>query len=65
VGFEPKVPVFERAKLVHGLDPAATVIDILSLEDIHSETRFFRLGGLNVRVTTLLCKKITVAKSKK
>jgi hypothetical protein len=26
VGFEPKIPVFERAKTVHALDRAATVI---------------------------------------
>jgi hypothetical protein len=29
VGFEPKIPVFERAKTVHVLDSAATVIDNL------------------------------------
>jgi hypothetical protein len=26
VGFEPKIPVFERPKTVHALDRAATVI---------------------------------------
>jgi hypothetical protein len=26
VGFEPKIPAFERAKTVHALDRAATVI---------------------------------------
>jgi hypothetical protein len=26
VGFEPMIPVFERAKIVHALDRAATVI---------------------------------------
>jgi hypothetical protein len=26
VGFEPTIPVFERAKIVHALDRAATVI---------------------------------------
>jgi hypothetical protein len=26
VGFEPTIPVFERAKTVHALDRAATVI---------------------------------------
>jgi hypothetical protein len=26
VGFEPRIPVFERAKTVHALDRAATVI---------------------------------------
>jgi hypothetical protein len=28
VGFEPMIPVFERAKTVHDLDRAATVIAI-------------------------------------
>jgi FAD synthase len=27
VGFEPTIPAFERAKAVHALDRAATVID--------------------------------------
>jgi hypothetical protein len=27
VGFEPTIPVFERAKMVHDLDRAATGID--------------------------------------
>jgi hypothetical protein len=27
VGFEPTIPEFERAKTVHALDRAATVID--------------------------------------
>jgi hypothetical protein len=27
VGFEPTIPVFERAKTVHDLDRAAAVID--------------------------------------
>jgi hypothetical protein len=30
VGFEPTIPVFERAKTVHALDRASTVIGILS-----------------------------------
>jgi hypothetical protein len=29
VGFQPTTPVFERAKTVHVLDRAATVIDVL------------------------------------
>jgi hypothetical protein len=28
VGFEPMIPVFERAKAVHALERAATVIEI-------------------------------------
>jgi hypothetical protein len=31
VGFESSTPVFERAKTVHALDRAATVIDLLQL----------------------------------
>jgi hypothetical protein len=31
VGFEPKIPVFERAKTVHALDRGATVIGASSL----------------------------------
>jgi hypothetical protein len=33
VGFEPKFPAFERAKTVHALDRAATVIDIWKLHN--------------------------------
>jgi hypothetical protein len=29
VGFEPLIPVFERAKTVHALDRAATVTGVL------------------------------------
>jgi hypothetical protein len=31
MGFEPPIPVFERAKTVHALDRAATVVGCLSL----------------------------------
>jgi hypothetical protein len=31
VGFEHKIPVFERAKTVHALDHAATVIGLYQL----------------------------------
>jgi hypothetical protein len=31
VGFEPTIPVFERAKTVHALDRAATVIGFIIL----------------------------------
>jgi hypothetical protein len=30
VGFEPMIPVFERAKTVHASDRAATVIDTMN-----------------------------------
>jgi hypothetical protein len=35
VGFEPTIPVLERAKTVHALDGAATVIACLGA--LHSE----------------------------
>jgi hypothetical protein len=43
-GFEPTIPVFERAKMVHALDCAATMIDTLSLGDINAETWSSTLG---------------------
>jgi hypothetical protein len=33
VGFEPTIPVFERAKTVHALELAATVIGIIQSTD--------------------------------
>jgi hypothetical protein len=30
VGFEPMTPAFDQAKIVHTLDPAATVINTIS-----------------------------------
>jgi hypothetical protein len=35
VGFEPKIPAFERAKRVHALDRAATVIGFLKDYEIY------------------------------
>jgi hypothetical protein len=35
VGFEPTIPVFERAKTVHASDRAATVIGIVFLSSIN------------------------------
>jgi hypothetical protein len=35
VGFEPTIPVFERAKTVHSLDCAAAVIGIKCLFILH------------------------------
>jgi hypothetical protein len=35
VGFEPMIPVFERAKTVHALDRAATMIGIISVYILH------------------------------
>jgi hypothetical protein len=40
VKFEPRIQVFERAKAVHALDCAATVIDFMSELGAHnSETK--------------------------
>jgi hypothetical protein len=38
VGFEPTIPVFERAKTVHALDRAATVIGITDLHALQITT---------------------------
>jgi hypothetical protein len=38
VGFEPTIPVFERVKTVHALDRAATVIGIIIIIIIITET---------------------------
>jgi hypothetical protein len=43
VGFEPKIPVLERAKTVHALDHAATVIGII-------RPRWMELAGHVTRV---------------
>jgi hypothetical protein len=37
VGFEPTIPVFERAKTVHALDRAAAVIGVLNITDPDNE----------------------------
>jgi hypothetical protein len=48
VGFEPTIPEFQRAKTVHALDVAATVIGIglyiYMLEDIFVKTIAFRIN---------------------
>jgi hypothetical protein len=44
VGFEPTTPVLERAKMLHALDRAATVIGTLSLGYINTEIWSSRLG---------------------
>jgi hypothetical protein len=36
VGSEPTIPVFERAKTVHALDRAATVIGLLNMYPMES-----------------------------
>jgi hypothetical protein len=36
VGFEPMIPVFERAKIVHALDRASTVIGIIFIHGFYS-----------------------------
>jgi hypothetical protein len=37
VGFEPRIPVFERAKMVHTLDGSATVIGLLNFTVFNKE----------------------------
>jgi hypothetical protein len=41
MGFEPTIPVFERAKTVHALDRAATVIGISTVSFV---SIFFKKG---------------------
>jgi hypothetical protein len=45
--FEPKIPEFERAKTVHALDRAATVMGIYSLDfritNKYSRIKFFKI----------------------
>jgi hypothetical protein len=52
VGFEPKIPVFERKKAVHALDSAVTVIDgellILSIKRIKRYICKYRLHKINI-----------------
>jgi hypothetical protein len=50
VGFEPTAPVFERAKTVHALDRAATVISTRSCYD----TKFCSAGYGGYRKTGLI-----------
>jgi hypothetical protein len=38
-GFEPTIPVFERAKMVHALDRAATVIDLMTKYHLYNFIR--------------------------
>jgi hypothetical protein len=45
VGFEPTIPVFERAKIVHTLDRAATVIGSQILEFLIDISKFRKKGN--------------------
>jgi hypothetical protein len=38
VGFEPTIPVFERVKIIHVLDRAATVINALTNSSVEYNT---------------------------
>jgi hypothetical protein len=49
MGFEPTIPAFERAKTVHALDRAATVIGILQMP-------FILLVTLLNSITVFECK---------
>jgi hypothetical protein len=48
VGFEPTIPVFERAKTIHALDRTAAVIGNCALQDLagrmNEEERLRRMG---------------------
>jgi hypothetical protein len=61
VGFEPKIPVFERAKTVHVLDRKATVIGWKNQDTRLNYTELgnvcIELQFLNVRL--LLCNCLT------
>jgi hypothetical protein len=55
VGFEPAIPVFERAKTVYTLDRAATVIDQIKLQELKmyllssiGEELFLIIGGVGL-----------------
>jgi hypothetical protein len=50
VGFEPTIPVFERAKTVHASDRAATVIGTFNYSHIKKYTGHFPLGGVLSRI---------------
>jgi hypothetical protein len=43
VGFEPTIPVFERAKMVHALDRAAAVIGTFTFTFTFTYTLSFHL----------------------
>jgi hypothetical protein len=48
VGFEPTTPVFERAKTVHNLDPAATVSGIYLAITVNKLQMSFHTFGYSV-----------------
>jgi hypothetical protein len=49
VGFEPTIPAFERAKTVHALDRAVTVIGIEGLLSLYP-----RISGNHIKYYTLV-----------
>jgi hypothetical protein len=57
VGLEPTIPVFERAKTVHALDRAATVIGNCSLTQLKNAAHQNKTSpGKIVTVRLLTCK---------
>jgi hypothetical protein len=49
VGFEPTILVFERAKAVHGLDRAATVIGITVTNELkRTWTLYFHVASFQI-----------------
>jgi hypothetical protein len=51
VGFEPTIPVFERAKIFHALDRAATMIGKLRLWRSLNHTSKEQHYALNMKIT--------------
>jgi hypothetical protein len=45
-GFEPTIPVFERAKTVHALDRVATVIRYMMKENYFTEELMLRMNWI-------------------
>jgi hypothetical protein len=52
VGFEPTIPVFERAKMVHAVDSAATVIGIEFCTYTYIIYNLITQGCGNIRIGT-------------
>jgi hypothetical protein len=56
VEFEPTIRVFERAKMIHALDRAATVIGSLILyhDMIYYSLRYTKQGGSELKYHTYI-----------
>jgi hypothetical protein len=60
VGFEPTIPVFERAKTVHALDRAVTV---MGTREIYRHKNDTSMSGVAVKLLTLLLRILEVLSS--